>query len=178
MIRLESVALKGTFVLLCVKMLWSRPLIHAEIRNLTFSEMLRKQRKHSEILYKMFPFATVYNLQSLCYYSKIVESKIKPKYQKLGVCADSAPSLSYLCFAFTVVSAALQSCFKKKNLMTFKMIPPCYFVRLLALSCDFLPRNWPIIVVFVCSSQSQDLFSLPLSRCCITGEEKSYSQQP
>lgn len=54
-------------------------------------------------------------------------------------------------------SAALQSGFMKKYLMTFKIIPPSYFSRLLALHSDFLLHNWPIMLC---------LFALPRLKSC------------
>lgn len=55
------------------------------------------------------------------------------------------------------VSAALQSGFMKKYLMTLKIIPPSCFSRLLALQSDFLPHNWPIMLC---------LFALPRLKAC------------
>lgn len=176
---LESVALKGTFVLLCVKMCWWRPLIHAEIRNLTLSEMLKKQRKHSAILCTFSDFigwnCSLLQQLATCKVRVITvilwEVKSKQTLRSSEYVHTQLPLSPIYVFACAVVSAALQPCFMKKDLMTFKIIPPSKFVRLLALSCDFLPRNWPIIVVFVCSSQSRDLFSP--SPTAVSEEQKS-----
>lgn len=168
------------FVLLCVKMQWWRPLIPAEIRNLTLSKNLRKQRKHSEILWTFSDFhgwkCSLLQQLATRKVRVITERLWKIKSNQTIRSSEYVRTrlpLSYLCFACTVVSAALQSRCKKKYLMTFKIIPPSYFVRLLALSCDFLPCNWPIIGVFVCSSQSQDLLSL--SPSAVSEEQRSYT---
>lgn len=55
--------------------------------------------------------------------------------------------------------------------MTFKIIPPSYFLRLLALHSDFLPHNW---LIMLC------LFALPRLKACsffIEESENAYSQQ-
>lgn len=51
--------------------------------------------------------------------------------------------------------------FHEKVFNDFQNYSSELLLKIAAPHCDFLPRNWPSIVVFVCSSQSDDLFSLP-----------------
>lgn len=143
--------------------------------------MPRKQRKHSEILWTRSDFnggkcslLQLLTTRKVCVITlRLWKVKSNQSIRSSECVQDSAPSLSYLCFAFTVVSAALQSCVKEKRiLMTFKIIPPCYFVRLLALSCDFLPCNWPIIIVFVCFLSLKTCF-LSLSPAAVSQQKRS-----